>query len=58
MILRVVAARWIGLPPEAAGMFMMAPAALGILAYDAVDETYAVASWNDRQHLGSSTQLA
>jgi probable phosphoglycerate mutase len=49
VILRVLAARVLGLPPEAGRKLMLAPGALGVLAYDEVDESYAIASWNERQ---------
>jgi probable phosphoglycerate mutase len=51
VILRVVAARFLGLPPEAGRKLMLSPGALGILGYDEVDDSRAIATWNDRHHL-------
>jgi broad specificity phosphatase PhoE len=51
VILRVITARYLGLPPEAGRSFMLSPGALCILGYDIVDESRAIAAWNDRAHL-------
>jgi broad specificity phosphatase PhoE len=51
VILRVLAARHLGLPAERGRLFMMAPGALSILGHDAVDDSRAILSWNERQHL-------
>jgi broad specificity phosphatase PhoE len=51
VILRVVAARFLGLPPQAAGKLMLSPGALGILGFDEVDDSRSIATWNDRCHL-------
>ena len=56
--LRVIAARFLGLPPASGRSFMMFPGALSILAYDQVDDAPAIAAWNDRQHLNSQTGSA
>jgi probable phosphoglycerate mutase len=56
--LRVLAARFLGLPPEAGAMFMLAPGALSILGYDHVGDARAIASWNDRQHLSGQSAFA
>jgi probable phosphoglycerate mutase len=58
VILRVVAARFVGLPPGAGRMFMLSPGALSILGYDKVSDARAIASWNDRQHLIDPTGFA
>ncbi len=58
VILRVLAARYLGLPPESGRMFMLSPGALSILGYDHVDDARAVASWNDRQHLSGQSGFA
>jgi broad specificity phosphatase PhoE len=58
VILRVVAARFLGLSPDSARMFMLAPGALSILGYDHVDDARAIASWNDRQHLSGQNGFA
>lgn len=51
VILRVLAARFLGLPPGSGRQLMMSPGALSVLGYDKVDDSRAIASWNDRQHL-------
>ena len=51
VILRVVAARFLGLPASAGRLFMLSPGALSILGYDKVDDSRAIAAWNDRGHL-------
>jgi len=48
VILRVIAARFIGLPPGAGRMLMLSPGALSILGYDHVEEARAIALWNCR----------
>ncbi len=58
VILRVVAARFLGLAPGDGRMFMLSPGALSILAYDNVDDARAIASWNERQHLTGQTGFA
>ena len=51
VILRVLAARFLGWPPSAGRNFMLSPSALSVLTYDQVDDAPAVAAWNDLQHL-------
>ena len=51
VILRVIAARFLGLPPDAGRNFMLSPGALSILGYDHVEEARAIDAWNDRAHL-------
>jgi probable phosphoglycerate mutase len=58
VILRVVAARFLGLPADSGRMFMLAPGALSILGYDVINDARAVASWNDRQHLSGQSGFA
>lgn len=58
VILRVIAARFLGLAPGSGRMFMLSPGALSILAYDNVDDARAIAIWNDRQHLTGQTGFA
>jgi len=58
VILRVVAARFLGLSPDSGRMFMLSPGALCILGYDHVDDARAIASWNERQHLTGQSGFA
>ncbi len=51
VILRVVAARFLGMPPGAGRHLMMSPGSLSVLGYDHVDDSPAIATWNDRHHL-------
>lgn len=57
VILRVLAARFLGLPPGAGRLFMMSPGALSVLGYDPVDDSRAIVSWNDRRHLSGQAGL-
>jgi broad specificity phosphatase PhoE len=58
VILRVLAARYLGQPPGAGRQLMLSPGALAILAYDAVDDSRAIATWNDRAHLSGQSGFA
>lgn len=58
VILRVLAARYLGLSPQSGRMFMLSPGALSILGYDHVDDARAIASWNERQHLRGQSAFA
>ena len=51
-LLRVLAARWLGLDAAAGGRFVLGTGALCILGYDHDLTEPAVRSWNDRSHLG------
>jgi probable phosphoglycerate mutase len=51
VVLRVLAARWLGQPPSFAENLSLAPASLSILHHDPVDDAPALALWNDRSHL-------
>jgi broad specificity phosphatase PhoE len=51
VVLRVLAARWVGLPPSFAQNLSLSPASLSILRYDAVDDAPSIALWNDASHL-------
>jgi probable phosphoglycerate mutase len=52
VIFRVLTARWLTLPPQAGGHFMLSPASLCMLAHDPVEDAPAIGFWNDRGHLG------
>lgn len=58
VILRVIAARFLSLPPGHGRMFMLSPGALSILGFDAVDDSRAIAAWNDRRHLAGQSGFA
>ncbi len=49
-ILRVLAARWLGLPPGDARYFLLGTAALSVLSYEHSLDEPAVALWNDTAH--------
>lgn len=51
VVLRVLAARFIGQPARFAEHLSLAPASLSILRRDPVDDAPAIALWNDRGHL-------
>jgi probable phosphoglycerate mutase len=50
VILRVLTARYLGLPPEAARNLTLWPAALSVLGFDAVDDAPTILHWNDHAH--------
>jgi broad specificity phosphatase PhoE len=58
VVLRVLASRWVGLPPSFAQNLSLSPASLSILHYDPVDEAPSIAVWNDRSHLTSAVTFA
>lgn len=58
VLLRVLAARYLGLPVAFGRHLMLAPGALSILACDAVDGAPAIAVWNDRAHLRPDAAFA
>lgn len=49
--LRVLAARWLGLPAGAARHFVLSTAALSILGYEHTLEQPAIRLWNDARHV-------
>jgi broad specificity phosphatase PhoE len=52
-ILRILAARWLGLPPADGQLFFLGTAAVGVLGYEHNDLTQPVIClWNDNHHLG------
>jgi broad specificity phosphatase PhoE len=58
VVLRVLASRWVGLPPSFAQNLSLSPASLSILHYDRVDDAPSIASWNDRSHLPDALTFA
>jgi broad specificity phosphatase PhoE len=50
-ILRVLAARWLGLPPGDARLFVLSTAALSILGYEHTQDEPAIRLWNDNHHV-------
>ena len=51
-ILRVLTARWLGLPPGEARLFVLSTAALSILGYEHALHEPAIRLWNDNRHVG------
>jgi probable phosphoglycerate mutase len=51
---RVLAARWVGLPPGDASRFVLGTAALSILAYEHGPEDPAIRLWNDDRHAATA----
>ena len=49
--LRVLAARWLGLPAGAARHFVLSTAALSILGYEHTRDEPALRLWNDARHV-------
>jgi broad specificity phosphatase PhoE len=47
---RILAARWIGLPPEHAQHLLMSTASLSVLSYEHTLDDPAIRLWNDNQH--------
>jgi broad specificity phosphatase PhoE len=53
-ISRVLAARWLGLPVSAGGLFILGTGSLCILGYDHDRAEPVIRLWNDRSHLEGS----
>ncbi|MBN9690627.1 MAG: histidine phosphatase family protein [Verrucomicrobia bacterium] len=50
-ILRVITARWLGLPASEGRLFLLGTASLSQLSYEHTRERPAIQLWNDTQHL-------
>jgi broad specificity phosphatase PhoE len=51
-LLRVLAARWLGLAPESARHFLLGTTGFGALGYERAPDQTAIHLWNDTSHLG------
>ncbi|HEY4241785.1 MAG TPA: histidine phosphatase family protein [Kofleriaceae bacterium] len=52
VVIRVLTARYLGLPPTAGRMLSITPGSISILEHDPIDAANAILAWNDRGHLG------
>jgi len=52
-ILRVLTARWLGMPPPGARYFVLDTTSLGTLGYEHDESEPAIRLWNDTSHLGA-----
>jgi len=51
--LRVLASRWVGLPPESARLLLLSTASLSALTYEHNRSEPAIGFWNDTRHVNS-----
>jgi probable phosphoglycerate mutase len=49
--LRVLASRWLGLPPDSGRLFLLSTASISVLGFDAEGTQPVMVSWNDTTHL-------
>jgi probable phosphoglycerate mutase len=54
--LRVLAARWLGLKPEAARYFLLGTASLSTLTYEHNPSEPVISLWNDTRHVSTECQ--